>query len=179
MGLIKPAGGEGCPSGQRRGLAAPAEETFPSTGKKSFHISTTATTRGRTEKSPGSIPPHRVGKPQSHWPIADWLGLLEPAWARVAPRANAVVPPQLGRIRSHPQVRNLSISLQFQQPGAVQKKSRGSIPPHRVGKPQSHRPIADWLGFLESARGESGPSGQCCRSPAAGEDTFPSPGQKS
>ena len=41
LGLMEPARGESFPSGQRRGLAAPAEDRVLSPDLKSFHISTT------------------------------------------------------------------------------------------------------------------------------------------
>ena len=54
------------------------------------------------------------------------------------------------------------------------QRSPESIPPLTVLKTQPHWLIADWLGLMEPARGESSPSGQR-RSPAApGEDKFPS-----
>ena len=47
--------------------------------KKSFPICTTPTNRGRKCTPPRSIPPRTVWKPQPHWHLADWLGLMEPA----------------------------------------------------------------------------------------------------
>ena len=61
------------------GPAAPGEDSFPSSGQKSFNISTTPPTWGRKRKSPGSILPRTMLKPQPHWLVADWLGLMEPA----------------------------------------------------------------------------------------------------
>ena len=53
------------------------------------------------------------------------------------------------------------------------------MPPHKVWKPQLNWLVADWLGLMEPARGESCLSGQR-RGPAAPvEDKFPSPDQKS
>ena len=75
----------------------------PSPAQKSFHVSTTPTTRGRKRRFPGSIPPRRVWKPQLLWAIADWLGLSQRT-AGLAPRANAEVPPHTGRISCHPQI---------------------------------------------------------------------------
>ena len=79
LGLMEPARGESCPWGQRRGRAAPGGETFPSPGQKYFHTCTTPTTRGQKRRSPGSMPPRRVWKPQPRWVIVDWLELMEPA----------------------------------------------------------------------------------------------------
>ena len=177
--------------GQRRGPAAPGEDNFTSPGEKSFHISTTPTTRGRKRRSSGPVPPRKVWKPEPIWLVADWLRLIEPvpdesclsgqrrgpaapgedmvlfldqksfhisttnfnhlgfengnppgrycparcgnpnhtgwlligwgSWsqraARVASPAKAEVAPLTGRLMSHPRIRNLSISLQFQQTG--------------------------------------------------------------
>ena len=85
LGFPEPARGESCPSGQRRGPAALGEDKFPSPDQKSFHISTTPTTRGRKGISPGSIPPGRVWKPQPNWVIGDCLGLMEPARSESCP----------------------------------------------------------------------------------------------
>ena len=76
LGLMEPARGESCPSGQRRGPAAPGEDKFPSPVQKPLHIYTTPTTRERKRRSPGSIPPRRMWKPQ---PTADPLGRYRPA----------------------------------------------------------------------------------------------------
>ena len=46
------------------------EDKVPSPDHPSFHTSATATNRGRKRRSLGSIPPHTVRKPQSHWLIA-------------------------------------------------------------------------------------------------------------
>ena len=134
LGLMEPARGESCPSGQRRGPAAPGEDSIPSPGQKYIHISTTPTRR-RTRRSPGSIPPRRVWKPQPHWVIADWLGLMEPGAAKVAPRANAEVPPHPGRIIFHPRVRIPSISIQIQQPGDENADPPGRYRPPGCGNP--------------------------------------------
>ena len=69
--LTEPARGESCPSGQRRGYAAPGEDSIVSPEENSLHISTLPTTRGRKRRSPGSVPPRMVWKPQPHWLVAD------------------------------------------------------------------------------------------------------------
>ena len=89
LGLMEPARGESCPSGQRRGPAAPGEDKFPSPDQKSLHTSTTSTTQGQKRRSPGSIPPRRVWTPQPHGAMADCRGSWSQRVARVAPRANA------------------------------------------------------------------------------------------
>ena len=38
LGLMEQARGESCPSGQRRGPAAPVEEKFPSSGQEFFRM---------------------------------------------------------------------------------------------------------------------------------------------
>ena len=48
----------------------------------------------------------------------------------------------------------------------------------RVWKPQPHWVIADWLGLMKPARGESCTLGQRRGPIAPGEDNLPSPGQK-
>ena len=89
------ARGESCTSGQRRGPAAPREDNVLSPDEKSFHTSTTPTTRGRKQRSPGTIPPRKVWKPQPHWVIADWPGLMEPACGESCPsgQRRGPVPP--------------------------------------------------------------------------------------
>ena len=51
--------------------------------------------------------------------------------------------------------------------------------PHGVGTPTQLRLVADWLGLMEPARGETCPSGKRRGSAAPGEDTVISPDQKS
>ena len=136
---MEPARGESCPSGQRRGPAAPEEDRFLSPHQKSLHISTTSTTpttRGRQGRSPGSIPPRRVWKPQPHWVVADWLRLMEPARGKSCPSGQRVeVPPHPGRIISRPRIINLSISLQLQQPGDENADPPGRYRPAGCGNP--------------------------------------------
>ena len=72
-------------AGDRREPARPGEDQFPSPGQKSVHMSTAPTTRGRKRRSPGSIPSRSVWKPQPHWVITDWLGLMEPARGESCP----------------------------------------------------------------------------------------------
>ena len=73
--LMEPARGESYTSGQRQRPAAPREDRVSSSVLISFHISTTPTTRRRKRRSPGSIPPRRVWKPQPNWLVANWLRL--------------------------------------------------------------------------------------------------------
>ena len=77
---MESARGESCPSGHRRGPAAPGEDKIPSPDQKSFQMSTNPTRRrGRKRRSPGSIPLRTVWKPQPHWLIAGWLIFMESA----------------------------------------------------------------------------------------------------
>ena len=82
---MEPARVESCPSGQRRGPAAPGEDRVLSPDQKSFHISTTQQPGGENGRSPGSIPPRTVWKPQPHLLVADWLGLMEPTGSEGCP----------------------------------------------------------------------------------------------
>ena len=135
LGLLEPSRGEGCRAGKRRGPASPGDNTFLSPCQTPIHISTTPTTRGRKRRSPGSVPPRKVWKPQFHWPIADWLRFLELSAAKIAFRANAAVPPHLERISPHPQVRNHPISQQLQQPEAAKKNLPGRYRSEGYGNP--------------------------------------------
>ena len=64
-------------SGSKIKPAPPGDDRVPPPDQKSLHTSRTPTTRGRKRRFPGSIPPRRVWKPQPHWVIADWLGIVE------------------------------------------------------------------------------------------------------
>ena len=46
---------------------------------KNTSISLQTPTRGRKRRSPGSIPPRKVWKPQPNWLVANWLRLMESA----------------------------------------------------------------------------------------------------
>ena len=135
LGLLEPSRGEGCRTGKRRGPASPGDNTFPSPCQTPIHISTTPTTRARKGRSPRMIPSRRVWKPQSHWPIVDWLRFLEISAAKNAFRANAAVTPHLERISPHPQVRNHPISQQLQQPEAAKKNLPGRYRSEGYGNP--------------------------------------------
>ena len=178
LGLMEPARGESCPSGQRRGPAAPREDKLTSPGQKPFHISTTPTTQGRKHRSPGSIPSRRVWKPQPNWVIADWLGLMELARGESCPSGQRRGPAAPGEDKfPSPGQKSFQIST---TPKTRERKRRspGLIPPRRGWKPHPRWVIADWLGLMVPARGESCSSGQR-RGPAElGEDNFPSPDQK-
>ena len=176
---MEPARGERCPSGQRRGPAAPEEDNLPSPGQSSFHTSTTPTIRGRNRRSPGSIPPLRVWKPQPNWLVADWLRLMEPARGESCPSC-------LRRRLTAPGEDNFPSPVQKSFRTSTtptiwgrKRRSPGSIPPRRVWEPQPNWLVANWLRLIEPARGESCPSGQRRRPAAPGEANLPSPGLKS
>ena len=144
LGLMEPARGKSCPSGQRRGPAAPGEERVSSPDQNSFHISTTPINRGRNRRSPGSIPSRRVWKPQPHWVIADWLGLMEPARGKSCPsgRGRGLVAHGEDKVPSPDQ--KFSISLQLQEPGDQDGDPTSRYRPTRYGNPSSGCTIVDW-----------------------------------
>ena len=177
LGLLEPARGEGCRSGNRHDAAAPGENKFPSPRQNPIHISTTPTIRRRKRKSPGSTPPRKVGKCKSPWPIADWLGLLEPTRGEGCPSGHhrGHAPPGKDNI---PSLGQHSFHTSTTRTTRSRKEiSAGATPPCRVWKPQSHWPIADWLGLLEPARGEGCRSGQRRGHAAPGENKLSSPRQ--
>ena len=85
LGIMKPARGESFHWGKRRGPAAPGKDKFPSPDQKSFSTSTTPKSRGQKWRSPGSISPGTMWKPQPQWRVADWLVLMEPARGESSP----------------------------------------------------------------------------------------------
>ena len=172
---MEPARGESCLSGQRRGPAAPGEDRLSSPEYKSFTISTAPTTRGRKRRSPGSIPPRRVWKPQPHWLVADWMGLMEPARGESCSsgQRRGLAAPREAMFPS-PDQKSFHISP-TPTPRGQKRTSPGSIPLRTVWKPQPHLMVADWLRLMEPTRGESCLSEQR-RGPAApGEDRVSSP----
>ena len=101
--------------------------------------------------------------------------------ARVAPRANAKVPPHPGRISSHLRFRNPSISLQLQQRGDENADPPGRYHPTGGGNPNpTGLMLIGWGTYgTKPARGESCPSGQRRGLAAPGREKLPSTGQKS
>ena len=132
------------------------------------------------EDPPGRYRPARGGNPnQTGWVLIDWDSWSQRA-ARVAPRDNVEAPPHPGSIGSHPRIRNPSISAQLTPTTRGRKQgSPGSIPPRTVWKSQLHWLVADWLGIMEPAGGDSCPSGQGRGRAAHEEVKAPSPDQKS
>ena len=130
--LMEPAHGEGCLSGQRRRPTAPGEYRVPSPVYKSFHIPTTSTTWGRKRRSPGSIMPRRVRKPQPHWLYTDWMRLMEPAHGESCPCGQRRGPAAPGEdnVLSLDQ-KSLHISTALTTRGRKQR-SPGPIPPRAV-----------------------------------------------
>ena len=53
-------------------------------------------TQGRKRRSPASIPPRTVWKPQPQWLVADWLGLMAPAWVESCPSSQRRDPAEPG-----------------------------------------------------------------------------------
>ena len=175
---MEPACGESCPSGQHRGPAAPGEDRVSSPDEKFFHISTTPTTRGRKRRSPGSIPPRTVWRPQPHWLAADELGLMEPARGEGCPSGQRRGPAAPGEDRVlSPDHKSFNISTTLTTWGR-KRGSPGSILPRTVWKPQRHWLIADWMGLMEPVGGDGCPSGQGRGCAAHGEVKVPSPDQK-
>ena len=96
---------------------------------------------------------------------------MEPARGESCPSGQRRGPTAPEEIGSHPRIRNPSISLQL-TPKTRRRKRRspGSIPPRRVWELQLHWLVADLLGLMESARGESFPPGQRRGLASPGED---------
>ena len=96
-------------------------------------------------QQPGAVQKTLLGRYRpTGWVNPSPTGRLLISWgswsqrgARVAPRANAAVPPQPGRIHSHPQVRNPSMSLQAQLTGDVNANPPGRYVPARCENPSS------------------------------------------
>ena len=146
--------GESCTSGQRRRPAATGEDQVLSPDEKSLHTSTTPTTRGRKQRTPGSIPLRAVWKPQSHRVIADWLGLMDPARGESFPSGQRRGPVAPGEDKlPSPYQKSFHISTTPSTRGG-KLRSPGSIPPLTVWVPQPHWLVADRLRLMEPARGE-------------------------
>ena len=97
-------------------------------------------------------PYNTVWKPQSHWPVADWPGIV---YIYRTPE----------RIRFHPRIKHLSNTLQFRQAGDESGDSPGRKRPARCGNSSTTgRSVIGWGSHLRPAH--------------PGDDIFPSPGQK-
>ena len=167
------ASARSCHPRPRGGPAALGEYRVPSPDQKSFHISTTPTTRGRKRRPPRSITPSTVWKSQPHWLIADRLELMEPARCESCPSGQCRGPAASGEDNvPSPDLKSFYIS---ETPTTAGRKlsSHGSIPPRTVWKFQLRWLIADWLELLESAHGESFSSGRRRGPVAPGENRFP------
>ena len=108
---------------------------FLSPHHKSRNTSSIPTIWGRKQRSPGSIPPRAVWKPQPHWLIADWLGLMEPAPGESFPSGQRRSPAAPGQDRvSSPDHKSFHIST---TPTTWRRKRRspGSIPPSTTPNP--------------------------------------------
>ena len=178
-----------CSWSQRAARVSPRAnvEVTPHAGRIGYHPRITNASislqiqqpRDENGDLPGGYRPARCGKPSP----TGWLPIGRSSWsqhaARVASMANAEVPPHPGKIISHPRIRNSSVSLQLQQPGDENGDLPGRYRPAWLWKPQPHWLIADWLGLMEPARGESCPSNKRRGLAALGEDWISSPDQKS
>ena len=133
---MEPGRGEGCSSSQRRGSAAPREDKVSSPDDNSLHMSTTPATRRRKWRSPGSISPRKVWKPQPHWLVAKWLGLMEQAGGEVCPSGHGRGCAAHVKV-NHPRIRNSFISLKFRQTGNQDGDPTGRYRPTRCGNPNS------------------------------------------
>ena len=90
-------------------------------------------------------------EPQSYWPRVPPRPALGQSGgeARAAGGTTPPVPLHPGRIGPHLRFRHPSIHLQLQHPGQENRilPSRHRRP--RCGNPNSHGPIADWMGRVE------------------------------
>ena len=100
--------------------------------QKFFHISTTRKPGDEYSCPPGRHRPARCGQPQSHWRIANWLGLVEPG----LPGKD---------IGSHPRIIILQYSYDSNKPGTKTTISLVDTAPHGVETPTPLRLIADCL----------------------------------
>ena len=129
---------------------------------------------------PDRYRPARCGNPNPTGSLLIGWGSWSQRAARgeSCPSANADVPANTGRISSHPQIRNPSMSLQLQQTG---DENADPSSPYRsaVWKLQPHWLVADWLGLMKPARCENCPSGHRRGPTPPGEDRVSSPEWKS
>ena len=159
------------PPGPRGGPAALGEDMFPSADRKSFHISTTRSTPGQKGRSPGSIPPNRVWKPQPHWVMDDWIGPMGLARGERCPPGQRRGPDAPGEDNFPSPDQTFFGIFTIRATRGGKRRTPGSIPVHRVWTPQPHWVIADWIGPIELARGE------IC--PRVNAEVPPQPGRKS
>ena len=122
------------------------------------------------ERLRGSIPLSTVWTPQPHWLAADWLMLMEQVRTKSFPlrqRRGPAAPVE--DMFSSPDQKFFHIPTTNYSNLGMKTGNHGSFPPRTVWKSQSHGLVADWLGFMEPAHGESCPSGQRRRPAAPGE----------
>ena len=138
LGLMKPVRGKSCPSGQRRGTAAPGDDKLPSSDQRPFkHLPL---------QHPGDANSDPLGRyclarrgnpiPIGGLLIVDRLRLTYSQHAaRVSSRDNA--PPHSGKLSFHPQIRNHFMHLyNSNRPRGRKRRSLRSIPPRMVWKTQ-------------------------------------------
>ena len=176
---MEPARGESCPSGQRRGRAAPGGDKVPSLHEKSIYIPTTPKSRGRKRRSPGSIQPRKVWKPQPKWLVANWLRLTEPVRGESCPSGQRRVPATPGDDKVSSRDRKAFEISTTPTTRGRNRSSPWSIPPRSVWKPQPHWVVADWMRLMQPAPFESCPSVQRGGPAAPRGGKFPSQDQKS
>ena len=145
---------------------------FSSPDEKTFNIGKSPTSSVWKRRSPGSIPPRTVWKPQSHWLVTVSWNLRA---GRVVSLANVEVSPHPGRTRSHSRIGKSSISLRPQQPG---NREGDCSQLYRLAGYRNSNPTGWLLPLKEIPRKEGYASGQR-RSPAAPrEDRVSSPAKK-
>ena len=93
--------------------------------------------------------------------------------ARVAPRVNVEVSPHPGRMRCHPRIITISISLRLQQIGNENRDPLGRYCPARCGNPNA----TGWL-LIGRRSWSQRAAGIAPRAATPGEDRVPSPSQK-
>ena len=157
---MEPARGESCPSGQRRGHATPG-------GRIGFHprIKNSSISLqlqqpgGRKRRSPASMPPRMVWKPQPNWVIADWLRLMEPARGESCfsgqHRGPAV--PGEDRVLS-PHQKSFHISTTNSNNLGSKTGIPGAILPHTAWKPQPHWLLIGWGSWSQRAARVAAPA---------------------
>ena len=102
-----------------------------------------------------------VWKAQPHWLIDDWLGLMEPARGESFPSGQRLGPAASGEdsVLSPDQKSFYISTTNTNNLGTKTEIARFDTAPRGVETPPQWL-VADWLGLMEPARGESCSSGQ-------------------
>ena len=133
--FMEPARVESSPSAQRRGPAAPGEDTLPSPDQNSFHIYSTPNNPATKREIPRVDPaPPGVGT-QPHWLVADWLRLMEPARGESSPsgQRRGLAAPGEDKLPS-PDQKYFHVSTTAANRGR-KRRSPGSLPLRTVWNP--------------------------------------------